>query len=59
MMDDESGEPTGEYEVAGVGRDESKLERLVRGCCREAGSTLCQHQAICLRNATGLSDESR
>ena len=34
MMDDKSGESTGEDEVAltGVGRDESELERLVRGC---------------------------
>ena len=41
MMDDDSGESTGEDEVAGVGRDESELEwlvNLVRGCRREAGT---------------------
>jgi len=37
-MDNESGESTGEDEVEGVGRDESELERLVRGCRREADS---------------------
>jgi len=38
VMDDESGESTGEVEVAGARRDESELERLVRCCRREAGS---------------------
>ena len=38
MMDNDSGESTGVDEVAGVGRDESLLEWLVRGCRREAGS---------------------
>ena len=31
MMDDDSGESTEVDEVAGVGRDESELEWLVRG----------------------------
>ena len=34
VMDGESGESTGEDEVADVGRDESELEWLVRGCRR-------------------------
>ena len=38
LMHDDSGESTGVDEVAGVGRDESELEWLVRGCRREAGS---------------------
>ena len=38
VMDSESGESTVENEVTGVGRDESGLERLVRGCWIEAGS---------------------
>ena len=37
-MDGESGESVVENEVAGVGRDESELESLVRGCQRVAGS---------------------
>ena len=37
-MDDDSGESAVEDEVAGVGRDESDWEWLVRGCRREAGS---------------------
>ena len=37
-MDDDSGKTTGVDEVAGVGRDESEFEWLVRGCRREAGS---------------------
>ena len=37
-MDGASGVSTGEDEVAGVRRDESKLEWLVRGCRRAAGS---------------------
>ena len=36
MMDDDNGESTGVDEAAGVGRDESDLEWLVRGCRREA-----------------------
>ena len=32
MIDDDSGEQQGVDEVAGVGRDESELEWLVRGC---------------------------
>ena len=40
MMDSESGESTGEDEVAVVGRDEPELERLVRRCRREAGQKL-------------------
>ena len=35
-MDNDSGESTGEDDVVGVGRNESELEWLVRGC-REAG----------------------
>ena len=35
-MDAESGESTVENEVAGVERDESELEWLVRGCRRDA-----------------------
>ena len=38
--DDDSGESTVEDVVAGVGRDESESEWLVRGCRREAGSWL-------------------
>ena len=38
LMDNDSGESTEEDEVAGVGRDESEFEWLVRGCRREAGS---------------------
>jgi len=38
VMDGDSGESTVENEVAGVGRDESELEWLVRGCRRVAGS---------------------
>ena len=37
-MDNDSGESVEEDKVAGVGRDESQLEWLVRGCRREAGS---------------------
>ena len=36
-MDDDSGESTGVDDVAGVGRDESELEWLVRSCRRETG----------------------
>ena len=32
VMDGDSGESAVENEVAGVGRDESELEWLVRGC---------------------------
>jgi len=38
VTDDESGKSMGEDEVAGVGRDESELERFVRACRREARS---------------------
>ena len=37
-MDGESGEWLVENEVAGAGRDESELERSVRGCWRVAGT---------------------
>ena len=42
-MDDDSGEITRVDEVAGVGRDESELKWLVRGCRREAGSLSLIH----------------
>ena len=38
MMTVVSQHSTVENEVVGVGRDESELEWLVRGCRREAGS---------------------
>ena len=38
VMNDESGEWTGEDEVADVGRDESELEWLLLSCRRVAGS---------------------
>ena len=37
-MDDESGEFMEKAELAYVGRSESKMERLARGCRREGGS---------------------
>jgi len=37
-MDDESGESMERAELACVGRSESKMERLARGCRSEAGS---------------------
>jgi len=41
-MDGESGESAGEDEVADVGRDDSELEWLVRGCQRVVGNyALC------------------
>ena len=40
MIDDESGESTVENEVAGVGKDESELERLVQGCRRLAAKLI-------------------
>ena len=39
-MDGDSGESSVENGTAGVGRDETELEWLVRGCRRVAGSWL-------------------
>ena len=46
-MDNKSGELTEEDEVAGVGRDGSELEWLVRDCRREAGSWFQSHMRLC------------
>ena len=48
-MDDDSGETRGVDEVAGVGRDESELEWLVRGCLRvgTVGNVVFSCQLFC------------
>jgi len=38
VIDDESGEFMEKAELVSVGRSESEMERLARGCRREAGS---------------------
>ena len=46
VMDGESGESRVENEVAGVGRDESELEWLVRGC--KSSLSFIQHSRVLL-----------
>ena len=63
VMDNESGEFTEGDEERGIGRSESDVERLVRGCWTETGSLFQKRgeayrkeRSVILRRVTSLID---